>query len=210
MRRDVPAKVPCHNLESLAPATLLEVSPLRLVQAPAPARHVGNAVVEEAPVVKVPSSVPQLMELKQIMEREMIEHEEASASMRAAEMERIAALKALDEANSVSISLLSMMNALNDESSLQLKAADDSLEALTAGHPLDRTTNSIASLPLSSLHSKLQHADSACESLLENEKGVVVAVMQLMVQSLATKKKKQRANAGRSTRQTSNQQKNYC
>jgi hypothetical protein len=57
------------------------------------------AVVEEAPVVKVPSSVPQLMELKQIMEREMIEHEEASASMRAAEMERIAALKALDEAN---------------------------------------------------------------------------------------------------------------
>lgn len=57
------------------------------------------AVVEEAPVVKVPSSVPQLMELKQIMEREMIEHEEASASMRAAEMERIVALKALDEAN---------------------------------------------------------------------------------------------------------------
>ena len=57
------------------------------------------AVIEEAPVVKVPSSVPQLMELKQIMEREMIEHEEASASMRAAEMERIAALKALDEAN---------------------------------------------------------------------------------------------------------------
>ena len=57
------------------------------------------AVVEEAPVVKVPSSVPQLMELKQIMEGEMIEHEEASASMRAAEMERIAALKALDEAN---------------------------------------------------------------------------------------------------------------
>ncbi|CAL6335399.1 unnamed protein product [Bathycoccus prasinos] len=57
------------------------------------------AVVEEAPVVKVPSSVPQLKELKQIMEREMIEHEEASASMRAAEMERIAALKALDEAN---------------------------------------------------------------------------------------------------------------
>jgi len=43
--------------------------------------------------------VPQLKELKQIMEREMIEHEEASASMRAAEMERIAALKALDEAN---------------------------------------------------------------------------------------------------------------
>ncbi|CAL6337766.1 unnamed protein product [Bathycoccus prasinos] len=60
---------------------------------------VEPAVVEEAPVVKVPSSVPQLMELKQIMEREMIEHEEASASMRAAEMERIAALKALDEAN---------------------------------------------------------------------------------------------------------------
>jgi len=57
------------------------------------------ALIEEAPVVKVPSSVAQLMELKQIMEREMLEHEEASASMRAAEMERTAALKALDEAN---------------------------------------------------------------------------------------------------------------
>ena len=57
------------------------------------------AKVEEAPIVKVPSSVPQLMELKQIMEREMLEHEEASASMRAAELERSAALKALDEAN---------------------------------------------------------------------------------------------------------------
>ena len=57
------------------------------------------AKVEEAPIVKVPSSFPQLMELKQIMEREMLEHEEASASKRAAELERSAALKALDEAN---------------------------------------------------------------------------------------------------------------
>jgi len=63
------------------------------------AAKVELAKVEEAPIVKVPSSVPQLMELKQIMEREMLEHEEASASKRAAELERSAALKALDEAN---------------------------------------------------------------------------------------------------------------
>ena len=49
MRRHVPAQVPRRHLESLAPATLLEVSPLRLVQAPVLARHVRNAVVEEAP-----------------------------------------------------------------------------------------------------------------------------------------------------------------
>jgi len=72
-----------------------------------------NDLVLEIPVVKVASSVPQLMDLKKIMENEMIEHEEANANMRMAEQERTAALQALDEANRKAEQVSSHLNRVS-------------------------------------------------------------------------------------------------
>lgn len=109
-------------------------------------------------------------------ERDTVHEQHQIVSRQRVEIEK--KQKSLDEANAVSISLLAIMNALNEESSAQLQAADASLGCLVDSRPVSAP---ISSLPLTALHVKLQHAESACEELLDDEKEVVIGVMQHVV-----------------------------
>jgi hypothetical protein len=96
--------------------------------------------------------------------------------------------KALEDSNAVSISLLSVIGALLEESEAQKHACTGGVAALHTGDAVtEEHVHAVAGLHMTSLHTKLMHIDASLDGVLAGEeKEVILRLMSNVIGTRAT------------------------